>query len=173
MPGRPDASAARYRLPSWPGRLTVEIMTRASGAASRAAAARATDDLLAQRAERFRERETQLRRMVIDYHHAAAQARKIYEDAQARAEKIAADTEARIAALRERADEEASVFRDTANVAVRAMLQCGEPRTAVASLTMLTIGQVRAIERTQPSTTTRRHAARPPDQETPPSETAQ
>ncbi len=161
-------------LPGAANRSNVKIMTKASGPASRQAAARTADDVLAQRAAWLRERETQLRRMVIDYHHAAAQARKIQEDAQARAAKIAADAEARIAALRERADKEASVFQDTANVAVRAMLQCGEPRTAVASLTALTIGQVREVERAQPSTTTtRRHPATRPDQETPSSETAQ
>ena len=125
-------------------------MTRASGAAGRTAAARTADDLMAQRAARLREHEKELRRLVTDYHHAAAQARKIQTDAQMRAAKIAADTEAQITALRERADKEASEFQDAANTAVRAILRSGEPRRAVASLTQLTLTQVRAIERSQP-----------------------
>ena len=140
-------------------------MTKGSGAASRQVAARTADDLLAERAAHFRQREEKLRRLVTDFHHAAAQTRKIQEDAEARAAKITADAETRIAALRERADKEASVSQDTANAAVRAMLQLGEPRAAVASLTMLTVGQVRAIERAQPSTTeSPDRTTRPPDQ---------
>jgi len=60
-------------------------------------------------------------RLITDYYHAAAQARRVREDAQVRAAKIAADAETRIAALRERAGKEASVFRDEANAAVRAV----------------------------------------------------
>lgn len=124
-------------------------MTKASGAASRAVAASTADKLLAQRAVQFREREKELRRLITDYHHAAAQARKIQEDAQAQAAKIAADAEKRITALHERADKEASTFQDEANAAVHAMLLFGEPRAAVASLTQLTVNQVRAIERAE------------------------
>jgi hypothetical protein len=108
-------------LPSWQLGPDVEIMTRPSGAASRAAAARAADGLLAQRAAHLREREKELHHLVTDYHHAAAQANKIPAQAQARAAKIAADAQTRIAALRERADKEASVFQDAANTAVRAV----------------------------------------------------
>jgi hypothetical protein len=147
-------------------------MTKASGAASRAAAARTADDLLARRAAQFRERGEELRRLVTDYHQATAQARKIQEDAQTRAAKIAADAETRIAALRQRADKEASVFQDAAHTAIRAMLRFGEPRATVASLTMLTAGQVRAIERMQPSADPpRQRATRPRDHDTPSAET--
>lgn len=131
-------------------------MTRASGAASRAAAARTADDLLAQRAARFREREQELRRLLTDYHHATAQAQKIHHDAQARATKITADAQMRITALRERADKQASVFEDAAHAAVRAILQFGEPRTTVASLAGLTAAQVRAIEHAAPTDTAAR-----------------
>lgn len=149
-------------------------MTGTSHAASRQAAARTADDLLAQRAARLRERERELRRLVTDYHHAAAQARKIHEDAQAHAAKITTDAQARIAALRERADKEASAFQDAADTAVRALIQLGEPRAAVASLTQLTAAQVRAIERTAPSATNRqRPAAQQPDNhDTPSAQTA-
>lgn len=144
------------RLPGSADRLTVGIMTKASGAASRTAAARTADDLFAQRAAQFHEREKELHRLVTDYHHAAAQARKIHEDAQARAAKIAADAETRIAALREHADREASAFQDAAHIAVRAILQFGESSRTAASLTTLTATQVRAIERAEPSTTAAR-----------------
>lgn len=167
-PLAPAACGNRHRLPTRPLNPNVEIMTRTSHAASRTAAARTADDLLAQRAAQFREREKELHRLVTDYHHAAAQARKIHAEAQARAAKIAADTQTRIAALRERADKEASVFQDTANTAVRAILQFGEPRAAAASLTGLSAAQVRAIEHAAPpAVTTRRRpsrTARQPDQ---------
>ena len=149
-------------------------MTRTSHAASRADAARTADDLLARRAAQFREREKELHRLVTDYHHAAAQARKIHTDAQTHATKITTDAEARIAVLRERADKNASVFEDAAHAAVRAIVQFGETRPMVASLTRLTATQIRVIERAAPSaTTTRQHAARQPDDhDTPPAETA-
>lgn len=135
-------------------------MTKASGAASRTAAARTTDDLLAQRAARFREREQELRRLLTDYHHATAQADKIHHDAQERAAKITADAQARIATLREGADKAASVFQNAAHTALRAILQLGEPRSTVASLTQLTIAQVRAIEHDAPPPAATRHHSR-------------
>lgn len=134
-------------------------MTKPSGTASRAAASRAADDLLAQRAARFHEREKELRRLVTDYHHATAQADKIQADAQARATKITADAQARIAALHERADKEASVFEEAARAAVRAIVQLGEPRAAVASLTRLSAAQVRAIEQAAPTISSRQRSA--------------
>lgn len=42
------------------------------------------------------------------------------------------------------------MFQDTAQTAVRALLQFGEPRTTVASLTRLSAAQVRAIEHAAP-----------------------
>jgi hypothetical protein len=152
-------------------------MTRASDTASRAAAARTADDLLAQRAARFHEREQELRRLLTDYHHATTQATKIHHDAQARAAKITADAQTRIATLRERADKEASVFQDAAHAAVRALLQFGEPRATVASLTQLTAAQVRAIEHVEPRAAATRprpsRAAQHTDEPaTPPAETA-
>jgi hypothetical protein len=125
-------------------------MTRPSGAASRTAAARTSDDLLAQRAAQFHQREQELRHLLIDYHHAIAQAQKIHQDAQARAAKITTAAQARITALHERADKQASIFEEAAHTAVRAILQFGEPRTAVASLTGLTTTQVRAVEHAAP-----------------------
>jgi DNA-binding ferritin-like protein len=139
-------------------------MTRPSGAASRAAAAHIADDVLAQRAARFHEREQQLRDLLTDYHYATAQAQKIHQDAQSRAAKVTADAQARIAALHEHADKQASEFQDAAHTAVRALLQLGEPRATVASLTT---AQVRAIEHSAPparSTTIRsrpRHTDQP------------
>lgn len=149
-------------------------MTRSSGAASRAAAARTADGLLAQRATRLRERERGLHRLVTEYHHAAAQARNIHEDAQAHAAKITTDAQTRIVALHERAEKEASAFQDAADTAVRALIQLGEPRAAVASLTQLTAAQVRAIERTAPSTTNRHRPAaqQSDDHDTPSAQTA-
>lgn len=97
-------SATRDQLPPLPDRRNVEIMTKASGAASRAAAARTADDLLALRAARFREREQEPRRLITDYHRATAQAQKIHHDAQARAAQMSAGAQMRIASLRERAD---------------------------------------------------------------------
>ena len=108
---------------------------------------------------------------MTDYHQATAQAGKIQEDAQTRPAKIAADAETRIAALHERADKEASAFQDAAHATIRAMLRLGEPRATVASLTMLTTGQVRAIERAQPSAIpTRQRTTQPRDHDTPPPE---
>lgn len=134
-------------------------MTRTSRASSRAAAARTADDLLARRAAQFREREQELHRLVTDYHDAATQARKVHADAQTHAVKITTEAEKRSATLRERADKEASVFEDAAHTAVRAILQSGESRSAVASLTHLTVAQVRAIERTQPRAAPHKRAA--------------
>lgn len=146
-------------------------MTRPSGAASRAAAARTADDLLAQRAARFHEREQQVRRLLTDYHHATAQAQKIHHDAQARAAKITADTQARIAALHQHADKQASTFQDAAHSAVRALLQLGEPRATVASLTHLTTAQVRAIEHAAPQQRPARAAQHSDQPDAPPAET--
>lgn len=157
-----------HRLPVIRDRSTVEIMTRPSGPASRAAAARTADDLLAQRAARFHEREQQVRRLLTDYQHATAQAQKIHHDAQARAARITADAQARIAALHEHADKQASGFEDAAHSAVRALLQLGEPRATVASLTQLTTTQVRAIEHAASQQRPAQHTNQP---DAPPAET--
>ena len=142
------AQTEREQLPVISRRTTVEIMTRPSGAASRAAAVRTADDLMAHRAAQLREHERELHRLVTDYHHAAAQAAMIRADAEARAAKITADAQARIAALNEHAQTQAAAFEDAARAAVHAILQSGEPRESVARLTGLSRAQVRAAQRT-------------------------
>jgi hypothetical protein len=133
-------------------------MTKASGAASRAAAQRTADELLARRAAQLREREQELRRLVTDYHHATAQAAKIHENANTHAAKITADAQARTAAVHERADKEASTFEDEARTALRAILDLGETRESVADLTGLSTAQVRAVKHAAPTVSARQRA---------------
>ena len=132
------------------------IMTKATGASSRTDAARTADEHLAKRAAQMRERERELRRLVTDYHYAAGQVRKIHADARVRTAKIETDAQARVTATRERADEEASRYEETARNALRAMLDLGEARETVAELTGLSTTQIRTLQHTAPAARTRR-----------------
>jgi hypothetical protein len=114
---------------------------------SRAAAERTADALLSRRAEHFEQRERELRGLVADFHHAAQQAAKVRSDLEARARRVLADAEAKAGALRERAENEAAEFDAKAHAAVRAMLDFGESRQAVAELTGLSAAKVRQLQR--------------------------
>lgn len=138
---------ADQRLPGEVGNLSVETMTGASGAASRTAAQRKADALVARRAARFAQRERGLRDLIADYHHAADQAAKVRSAAEARAARILADAEARAADVRDRAEKDAAGFEQTAHAAVRAMVEFGESRDAIAELTGLSAAQVRQLHR--------------------------
>jgi hypothetical protein len=94
-------------------------MSGALGAASRSAAQRKADALVARRAARFAQRERDLRDVIADYHHAADQAAKVRSAAAARAARILADAEARAADVRERGEKDAAGFEQTAHAAVR------------------------------------------------------
>jgi hypothetical protein len=122
-------------------------VTRAPGIASRAAAERRADALLSQRAERFEQRERELRGLITNYHHATEQAAKLRADADARAARILANAEAKAAALRERANKDAAGREQAAATAVRAMLELGESFGTVQELTGLPGARVRQLGR--------------------------
>jgi len=101
---------------------------------------------MARRAEQFAHRERELHSLIAEYHHATDQATKIRSDAQSQAARILADAEAKAADVRERADKDAAGFEQSAHAAVRAMLEFGETRQAVAELTGISAAQVRQLQ---------------------------
>ncbi len=123
---------------------SVVIVTRTSNAANRTAAERKAAALVARRAAQIEQRERALRGLITQFYPATGQAAKTRAAADERAARLIADAEARAAALRERAEKDAAESEQEARTAVRAMLELGESRTAVAQLTESTVAQVRA-----------------------------
>lgn len=101
---------------------------------SRAAAEREADVLLSRRAERFEQRERELRGLIADFHQATDRAARIRSGAEAKA-----------SALRERAQKEASEFDAAAHAAVRAMVEFGESKQSIEELTGLPAAEVRRL----------------------------
>lgn len=102
---------------------------------------------MAERAEQFARRESELREVVTAFHAAVERGEKVRADAEAKVAKLFADAEAKAEALRHKAQQDAARHDEQAAVSVRRMLELGESREAVVALTDWPAARVREIQR--------------------------
>jgi hypothetical protein len=156
--------SVRYGNPEAPpelllvcGGLTVAVVTRAQGAASRTAAVRAAQQAAAARLAALHQHEESLEQLLADFYQARAQSQEIRADAEVRASRLRETAEAKAARLRhdaetavaeltKNAEQDAASYDEQATDAVRAMLQLGETRTAIAEITGLSTAAIRAAQ---------------------------
>lgn len=102
---------------------------------------------MAERADEFARRESELLEVVAAFHAAVERGDKVRADAEAKAAKLLADAEAKAAALREKAQQDAARHDEQAAASARRMLELGESREAVVALTDWPATRVREIQR--------------------------
>jgi cell division septum initiation protein DivIVA len=124
------------------------VATKTQSPASRNAARRAAE-AVAQRADEFARREKQLLAMVTNFHAATEHAEKIRADAEAKAARLLKDAEAKAQALRDKANADAASADEEAAEAVRRMLEFGESRESITTLTSWPAARIREIQRAQ------------------------
>jgi hypothetical protein len=122
------------------------VTSSTQAALSRAASRRAAQKM-AERAEQFARRESELREVVTAFHAAVEHGEKVRADAEAKVAKLFADAEAKAAVLRQKAQQDAARHDEQAAVSVRRMLELGESREAVVALTDWPAARVREIQR--------------------------
>lgn len=102
---------------------------------------------MAERADEFARRETELREVVTAFHAAVELGEKERADAETKATRVLADAEAKATALRGKADKDAARQDEQAAAAVRRMFELGESREAVVALTDWPASRIREIQR--------------------------
>lgn len=130
-----------------PGRRSVGSVTSTTQAAPSRAASRRAAQKMAERADEFARRESELREVVTAFHAAVEHGEKVRADAEAKAAKLLADAEAKAAAVRQKAQQDAACHDEQAAVSARRMLDLGESREAVVALTDWPVVRIREIQR--------------------------
>ena len=122
------------------------VTSATQGMPSRTASRRAAQKM-AERAQEFARRESELREVVTAFHAAVERGEKVRADAEAKAAKLLADAEAKAQSLREKAQQDAARHDEQAAASARRMLELGESREAVAALTDWPPARIREIQR--------------------------